>query len=498
MGIFPTLDCGTHLNSKGTDLDDWLLTESVRRREQRNGRWSDDSAAMTLAREAPPTLQARLVARARSLPGLGSVRDDLQALKRRARVFLVSVTVLGVFSGWLAARASAADRQMDLLLATLTLIGLPSLMLLLWLIVYVLSRRSTRQRGALSGLVSRLLASLGPRVMGSPLASELAQSASGFLITPAGRWWLSLASHLLWLGFSIGALLGLLLHFSVAQYDLSWGTTILSEQTVVALIQALVWLPEQLGLGPGMSAEFIERGRVGGLLGADRAVWAQFLMLMVVLYVALPRLLLVLLSYVLFGQRRRAMTLALGQPGYLRLQAELMPEDGPGRMLGDAPVDWPAREQRCRPTTAGRPVMVGLELDGDADSRLADLMDDAVVFLGAANRRRERQALIEALEAMSPPPSDLLVVCSLLRTPDTGTARFLNRLADAARGALTVLAVDVETLRARGGDLAARGQDWQRLAEHVGGRFSMLEYDSDGGFSAGLVRDLLADKLDRS
>ena len=470
--------------SNGIELDDWLLTESVRRHEQRLGRWRDDDAAMTLAREAPDAFDRRLAARARALPSLGRISRDLQTLARHARRFLLGVCLLGIFTGWLAARASAADRQLDLLLASLTLIGLPTLLLLAWLLVWSLSgRRSRSHGGLLSGLAARLLSWLGPRILNSPLAAELAQSAASFLPTAAGRWWLSLASHLLWLGFSVGAIVGLALHFSVAQYDLSWGTTILSEQTVAGLIQALAWLPQQLGFGPVLTVEFIERARVGGLAGADRAIWAQFLMLMVVLYVGVPRLLLVLLALVRFRTTSRSMPLLLGEPGYLRLRPELMPELGGGRVMGEAPNQAPAREQRVRPTRAGRPVMVGFELDSDLDVRLATGLERDVVYLGPANRRSERQALIEALDAMRPPPSDLIVVCSLLRTPDAGTARFICRLADAARAALIVLAVDSKALEQRGGDLKARERDWQRLASHIGGQFKLLQ-DAPGSDEA--------------
>jgi len=472
-------DVDRDLVTRGIELNDWLLTEALRRREQRQGRWRDDAAAVRLAREAEGGLEHRLAVRARAVPGLVGVGDDLLTLARSGRRFLLSLGILGVMTGWLAARASVADRQMDLLLASLTLVGLPSLLLLLWLLVWCWGGRSRGSGGVLTAMVDRLLAWLGPRFLTSTLAPELAQSAAAWLVTRAGRWWLSLGSHLLWLAYAAGALLGLLFHFSVAQYDLSWGTTILSEQNVANLIQALAWLPERLGLGPAMTLELIERGRVGGLAGADRSLWARFLMLLVALYVALPRLLLVVLSWWRFRRQARGLKLNLGQPGYLRLKAELMPDADTHKTLGAMPEDEPDRSPRSRPTPAGRPVLVGFELDGDADARIAGAMDDRVIHLGSADRRKERQALVQALEAMRPPPSDLLVVCSLLRTPDSGGARFINRLADAARSALTLLVVDGEQVESRGGDLAARLADWQRLAVRAGGRLQAISLRQD-------------------
>lgn len=479
------------MSTRGIELNDWLLTESLCRREQRQGRWPDDEAAVRLARQADGTLEDRLAARARAIPGLVGVGDDLLTLARNGRRFLLGLGLLGVMTGWLAARASVADRQMDLLLASLTLVGLPTVLLLLWLLVWLWGARARGSRGALTAMIDRLLAWLGPRLLTSTLAPELAQSAAAWLATRAGRWWLSLGSHLLWLGYAAGALLGLLFHFSVAQYDLSWGTTILSERNVAGLIQALGWLPEWLGLGPAMTLDLIERGRVGGLAGADRALWARFLMLLVVLYVALPRLILVLLSWWRFRRQAGGVALDLGQPGYLRLKAELMPDSDLPRALGTLPEDAPDPEPRTRPTPAGRPVLVGFELDGDADAQIAGILADRLIHLGSADRRKERQALVQALEAIRPPPSDLLMVCSLLRTPDSGGARFINRLADAARGALTVLLVGGEQVEGRGGDLAARLADWQRLAARAGGRAEPISLSEDPAMVRARVIDVL-------
>jgi len=479
MGTYPDRNSGRHLTNTGIEVNDWVLTEALRRREERQGRWRNDEAAMVLARESAGSFKDRLAARARAVPGLDGATVDLQILARNTKRFLLALTGLGLVTGWFAARASAADRQMDLLLATLTLIGLPTLLLLLWLLVLIWGARSRGSRSALSATADRLLSLLGPRLLKSALAPELAQSAAAFLATGAGRWCLSLGSHLFWLGYSAGALLGLAFHFSVAQYDLSWGTTILSEQNVATLIQALAWLPERIELGPAMTLELIERGRVGALAGADRALWAQFLMLLVAFYVAVPRLILVLLSWWRFKRTSRGVPLNVGQPGYLRLKAELTPDTDLERALGERPDDEPDREPRPRPSRAGRPVMVGFELDGDADAQLAQILDDEVIHLGCADQRKERQALLQALEAIRPPPSDLLVVCSLLRTPDSGSVRSIARLADAARGALVLLLVDGHQLRSRGGDLTARMEDWRRLAARVGGRSRQIDLSDD-------------------
>jgi len=469
------------LNKQGIELEDWLLTESVRRREQRDGRWRDDAAAMALAQDAPSDFAQRLAARARALPGLGPARDDLAVIGRRSRQALLALSVLGVLVGWLAALAVVSERQLDLLLATTALIGLPSLMLLLWLLLLAWSAGPGRGGGGvLPSLFSRAAIHLGPRMLRSPLASELAQATSTFLFTRAGRWWISLAAHLLWLGFSVGALLGLLLHFSLAQYDLAWGTTILGESAVASAIQALAWLPEQLGWVPTLTDEFVERGRVGGLAGGDRALWAHLLMSWVVVYVVIPRLALGLLCWLRLRSCSQRMMLSLSEPAYLRLRGELMPDEDAARRLGDAPAVEPDRPLRPSPVEAGRAVMVGLELEDDSADRLASRLGDSVVQLGSASRRSQRQALIEALRALRPPPEQLLVVCSLLRTPDAGTLRQIDRLVDAARSSLRVVLVDGDKLRRRGGSLEDRVDDWAQRVRAIGGQVVVLDSSRPG------------------
>ncbi len=261
------------LNTPRASIDDWLLTEAVRLHEERNGRRDDDGAAIAVAVRSSSSFQHRLIERARALPGTKAVQTDICSLRRRARLILVIVTLLGVLAGWVAARASMADRQIDLLLALLTMLGLPTLMLIAWIVVMTISRRSGRSVGAIGRLVNGLLTRLAPRLLSSPLAGEVVLAMTGLLRAPFGRWALSLLSHLFWLAHAGGALLALGVYFSLAQYDLSWGTTLLAESTVVALVESLGRPADWLGLLPvAIEPDWIQRGREGAMEGTDRAI----------------------------------------------------------------------------------------------------------------------------------------------------------------------------------------------------------------------------------
>jgi len=472
------------MTRSGIGLDDWLLTESVRDREERTGRWPNDGSAIRLAVQADQAFATRLAVRARALPGLGAVSDDLARLRRAAYRFALALFALGLLAGWLAARLATREREIDLLLAGLTLLGLPVLMLLIWLLVMLFLPQRSARGLPMGGLVERALNLIGPRLLASELAVELTRSAGSTLTTRFGRWLLSLMSHAFWLGYALAALLALALYFSIAQFNLVWGTTILSEAQVISLIQALAWLPDQLGLmPPSFDVDLVARGRLGDGGAQDRAVWAHYLMLLVALYAALPRLALVVLSRVMLGRRARAMPLDTGRAGYLRLRAELMPESSTARTLGAAPEKMPDKPLRQAGAKSRGCVLIGYELGGAEDSELAALLGPSVVTLGTIQSRSDRDALKDALASLEPPPVVLLTVCSALRTPDAGTARALDQLADAARSALLLVLLDQAALAARGGDQSARRQDWQTLARQVGGRIIEAELEESGARS---------------
>jgi hypothetical protein len=464
---------------------DWLVTEAVRIREEHHGRRDDDEAAMTVARLAGGDANERLAARARALPGSEKVRSDIERVRGLLRKLLLGMIVIGLAAGWLAARASTGAREIDILLSLVTLLGLPTLMLVLWAMLLLATRRSGNSASLIGKFLVAGVARLAPRVLKSDLAREVGEAMVGLLRGPVGRWYLSMMSHLFWLAYVTGALLTLTLLFSVAQYELSWGTTILSEQTIVTLVGWLAVVPVWLGLIAPPDPSWIAAGRAGELVGPGRAIWAHFLLAMVSAYGAGPRLLFGLLCCALAWRATRRLRLDLDKPGYQRLLPLLSDSSAEPVIHGTPPASQAARKRRRPKKASGLPVVVGIELERDNDQWPPSLPGLEVTTLGRIETRSQRQPLIDALKALKSPPPALIALCSMLRTPDAGTRRLLESLADAADTELVVVVEDSTRLRSRGGDRAARLADWRTLAEQAGGR--AVELDADQPSATGIA-----------
>ncbi len=474
-----------NLGNARIPASDWLLTETVRLHEERHGRVRDDETANVLARETSGGLAPRLARRAAALPAASAVKADLVRLRRLVVRLSLLVLLLALVAGALAALSSAQAREVDVLLAAASLLLLPGLMLLVWLVAMLATRPGRAAPGLSSGLVGLGLRRLGPRLLSGPLAAETVSAGAGLLTTGPGRWLLGTLTHAFWATYGLAALATLALLFSIAQYDLSWGTTLLTDETVVGLIQALAWLPAALGLVEPLTPEWILAGREGAQGGELRAEWAQFLLILVAVYGILPRLVLMLPCAGLAAAGLRRLRLDTARPGYLRLAGTLN-ADAEIQIRGRRPQAAAAPSRERPGTVAGPPLLVGVELERkDWPVPLPGIDWRA---LGRADTRRQRTGLLAAVESLATPPPAVLAQCSALRTPDEGTGRFLAALADAAGTVLVLWLDELDAWRARGGERGEREADWRALAERIGADLVVVDADAP---EAGALAELM-------
>jgi hypothetical protein len=449
-----------------------MVAEAVRLHEERYGRLRDDETANVLARESADGLESRLARRAAALPVSASIRHDLQRLRRLLISLAWILIVLAAVAGTLAAWASAQAREVDVLLAAASLLILPLVMLMAWLATMLFTRPGRAAPGLSSGLLGMGLRRLGPRLLSGPLSAETVGAVAGLLTTAPGRWLLGVLTHLFWTVYGLAAIAMLALLFSIAQYDLSWGTTLLADDTVVEFIQILGGLPAALGLIEPLTPEWILSGREGTQDGAMRAEWAQLLLVIVAVYGILPRLLLAAVSMLLATVGLRRVSLDTTRPGYLRLAGALS-ADGDILTRGDRPRSSQSPPRKRPANAAGPPVLVAMELE--REDWPVSLPGMNWRSLGRADTRSQRNELLAAVKALESPPPALLAQCSALRTPDEGTGRFLSALADAVDTVLVIWLDELDVLKARGGDAMEREADWQALARRISADFVVLD-----------------------
>jgi len=463
---------------------DWLVTETVRLREEHAGRSHDDEVANALARAVSGTFADRLAARAGALPAASEIRNDVGRLFRLMRKLMLFILLLAAVAGLLAARASIAQREVDILLAATTLLALPTLMLAAWIALMAAGKRLGGSVSLSGHLLRRALGWLGPRMLSGEYAVEVTLAGTRALTTPFGRWLLGMLAHAFWTVYLLTALGMLALFFSLAQYDLTWGTTLLTDDQIVTLVGSLAAPPAWLGLVPEPQAAWILGGREGALAPEARALWARFLLAMVFVYGLLPRLLLLAACGLLAWTCRSRLSLDTTRPGYLRLSRILRPEGAEVTAHGEMPQRQPPRHRSPPSGRRGNPILIGLELEGDDWPPLLPGVEMSA--LDFANDRAGRKAVLAALDGLPAPPPFLLVACSLLRTPDAAHEHFINLAADHAGTIPVLLLLDADRLAERGDRLASRLADWQSLAEQVGG--TALMYDPEAPDAAVLAR----------
>lgn len=464
---------------------EWLLAETVRLHEERHGRMCDDETANVLARETAGSLQARLARRAAALPVAAGIRIDLKRLRQLASRMALMLSALAVIAGSLAAFSTTAIRQVDLLLAVASLLLLPGLMLILWAGSMLFARPGRAAPGLSHGWLAVSLRKLGPRMASGPLAAESVSAAAGLMLTSPGRWLLGALTHVFWLVYGLSALAALTLLFSIAQYDLSWGTTLLEDATVVGGIQAMAWLPAAFGLIEPLTSDWIMTGREGIQSGAMRAEWARFLLVLIAVYGILPRALLALVCAALGSRGLKRMSLDTARPGYLRLAGALNPAEDI-EVRGPEPAVAPAPRRERPAQVDGAPLLVAVELErSDWPIPLPQLEWRA---LGRADTRTQRKALLAAAGGLDKPPPAVLAQCSALRTPDEGTGRFLSDLADAAGTVLVIWLDELSILKSRGVDEVERHSDWQALADRMGAELVTLDANQPDDESLAALR----------
>ncbi len=422
-------------------LEDLWCYEAVRLREQQPPAL-DDREANQKALQAGDTMVSRLMARARTLSlalGLNSAREEAKTLMR-------AMTLVACFAGFVggisAALASLGDsaQPVNVIWTLISLLLLPTAMLVVWLVSFLLSSDSAGSFGRLWQFAMGRVLRSGPRALTWKAWLVLAER------TRSQRWWLALLTHTIWLSVLLGMVLGLVAAFSLRHYTFVWQTTWLTDGVFVQLAQAIGAIPSKLGFTvPG--ADIIKAsGNVAIDEPSARLAWANWLVGAVLVFGLVPRLLAMLVSGVALRQKYRHVQIKADDTYALALRQKLQRLSTPSDVDGPpgAGDEWPKLKGIAAHEAKSDAAVVALETAiGDT---LPARLEAGVQMLPTVDDRRSRDDAKQRLTQTL--PHRLLVVVDARQTPDRGLIRTILTLGKLAVGT-QVLLLHTDSQRAR-------------------------------------------------
>jgi hypothetical protein len=458
-------------------LDGILLAEAVRSLEEAAGTLDGAADAAAAACAKGGSFETRIIRRAYGLPAAQSLLAALAHLRGATMLAVVITSVLALAGGGTAAHAllTTANATINVYLSLITLLALPILTLLVWLLLVAM----TSGRMA-AGIVGRGVLALAGRLArwldtGTTQLAMVRAAARVSAESGAARWLASALSHLLWLAYLLGVLVVLLLHFSTREYAFSWETTILAERHYQAATEVLAVLPGWLGF-PVPDASMVAESRQSSVTMATATshAWAGLVLGCIVVYGILPRAVALLFSALAARRAVGRIRLDTSHLGFARLRPLLMPA---ARSVGIVDPERPDDTERVVDTAESPPLgrdgpvaLIGLEIDRPASGWPPSVRGIEWQDLGFVNDRTDRQRALDGLAEGIPTPRAVLIACALTVTPDRGHLAFFRDLKRQARLALVILLTGGQRLRARGHPqtLATRVDDWRRLALAAG------------------------------
>ncbi|MCC5861287.1 MAG: DUF2868 domain-containing protein [Gammaproteobacteria bacterium] len=451
-----------------------IVAEAVRRHEERAGAPIDEAHAWRQGHQASGGLGPRIVARAVATRLGAQVAQSLERLRGLAAGATLVAAVLALISGMVAAgvvfgaAATEARGQLNIFWVLSSLLGLQTLLLLVWAVFMGLPRS---RGGVLGQALIGATASLARRANRDGVHALTVVALLGWLErTGSARWAAGMLTHLLWVAFGVGALLMSVLALTFRQYDFVWGTTLLGEESFVALVAGMGALPSAIGLEVP-DAALVSASRIGiESMPAGRRAWSTLLLASLLVYGIVPRLGLALVCRWRLSRGLRTTGLDLQAPGYQRLAPRLMPVSASLGVVDSAPAGVKAVGTRGRrPVTGQGPVLlVWLALEDDCREPLEGLADARVQVWGSVDDRRAQARLLTELPALAPPPAVVVVVSSLLRTPDRHATTLLAQVHSATPAPVWLVLTGADRSGGLGIDPAGRAAAWEAVAARAG------------------------------
>ena len=402
-------------------LSHWLV-EAVRLKESQWGP-IEDAVEVRRVQAHGGDFTSRLLLRAQLLAQRSGWVELQQRLVGALRLSFIVLSLLFVFLGIGVALGALAtqDGRVNVLLALVTFLGLPTVSLLLWFASFFLGGRSHGISTVWLWLSQRI--TKGPD-QGLLLNALLSFSSRQRLL----RWSLGAVNHWLWLLALITAIITVLALLATKRYHFNWETTLLSADTFVMLVQGLGVLPGFFGFATPSKDIILQSDGLQLLRPAAQVAWSSWLVGCLVVYGVLPRALAMILSVYVLRLRLHRLEIDTNQLGLIELRQRLLPHS---QVVG---VDAEAGKDQVpkivinieRPALSDYTVFIGIELPLDSGWPPSAVVPTAWQDAGMVDSRDQRAELLILLAQKQ---FDHIVLCVDARqTPDRGVVAWLGEL----------------------------------------------------------------------
>lgn len=394
------------------------LTELVRILEERDYIFPADPAPLTdLLRHVDESDESRLIRRAEMMDRDGRLKATLESAQMGTFWLWIFAAGLLFCSGFSATYLLMDSQGLNFFLILASVLGMNTLMLLVWLVSLVVRLKiSTRLRSPATWWRGK--DTVNQAVF--RLYTEQWQQKSV-------RWIVGATSHSLWLATLSGMLVSVLLLLLVRQYTFNWESTLLTDGLSVKAIEALSWLPAQLGFSVP-DADAVLHGR-GSSNVDDARAWSGLLLGSITAYGIAPRLLAWLACKIM--QKASSARLPLDKPYYQHIIQKWHTE------IVDADTETEAVERaaaKIRLSDAEKWAVM-LETEWVDKSWFINTLGKSWLLKPTADRRERLAALLAELQQNR---VQLLIGVRAQIVPDRGVLRQIVQLAEAAEGGAIV------------------------------------------------------------
>ncbi|MGM8870457.1 DUF2868 domain-containing protein [Psychrobacter sp. 2Y5] len=410
------------------------LTELVRNLETNNHVFATDPLLVTekLQNEEGSPKQ-KLHRRAKRIDSNGVLAKVLGKIDARIKSIMVIMSVVWCVSGFLGLFTLLQANVVNFFYVLVCLLGFHTLMLVGWL-VFTFINRGKQSANWFASLVSPSYL-----IRGKDDVTQAAVSLYEQQLEHSGmRWYLGKFSHQLWLATLTGMLLAIIFLLVVRQYSFSWESTLLSDNALIGLTQALGWLPSLVGFNVPDSAAIIQSRLVTDALPLSVArQWASLLVGSLLMYGIVPRA--IAWSFCALMFRRKKMRLDIKLPYYQKIihfwQRQIIDADD----FQEAPAPIAPKAK----VSSANKIVALLEYPSEHQqwwlAGTAIEANEAVENFGIIDDRDDMARLHQYLDTHA---VQVLLGIHNKALPDRGTLRKLDQIATHAKHGLIVQLLD--------------------------------------------------------